>query len=40
MSFQTTDLCDAHSDHLRVVAPMFKQFGQGSSAAGGHAETV
>ena len=27
MSFQTTDLCDAHSDHLRVVAPMFKQFG-------------
>lgn len=27
MSFQTTDLCDAHSDHLRVVAPMFKPFG-------------
>ena len=27
MSFQTTDLCDAHSDHLRVVAPMFKRFG-------------
>ena len=27
MSFQTTDLCDAHSDHLRVVAPMFNRFG-------------
>ena len=27
MGFQTTDLCDEHSDHLRVVAPMFKRFG-------------
>jgi regulator of ribonuclease activity A len=27
MDFLTTDLCDAHEDKVRVVAPMFRSFG-------------
>ena len=27
MDFLTTDLCDAHEDKLRVVAPMFRSYG-------------
>ncbi len=34
MSFATTDLCDAHGDSLRVVAPLFRDFGGRRSFAG------
>ncbi len=27
MSLKTTDLCDDHSDHLRIVSPLFRDYG-------------
>ncbi|WP_018152226.1 ribonuclease E activity regulator RraA [Leeia oryzae] len=27
MAFLTTDLCDAHSEHLQIAAPIFKSYG-------------
>ncbi len=27
MSLKTTDLCDDHSDHLRIVSPLFRCYG-------------
>ena len=27
MDFKTTDLCDAHSDHLQIAEPVFGDFG-------------
>lgn len=34
MDFQTADLCDAHEDKVRVVAPMFRSFGGRRSFCG------
>ncbi len=34
MQFFTTDLCDAHEDQVRVVAPMFKSYGGRKSFCG------
>ena len=34
MSLTTTDLCDAHGDAIRVVAPLFRDFGGRRSFAG------
>ena len=39
MALPTTDLCDAHSDELRVVAPLFRDFG-GSTAFSGLIVTI
>lgn len=27
MSLKTTDLCDDHADHLRIVSPLFRDYG-------------
>ena len=34
MDFQTADLCDAHEDKVRVVAPMFRSYGGRRSFCG------
>ena len=34
MSFQTTDLCDAHEGKVRVAAPIFRSYGGKSSFHG------
>lgn len=34
MSFQTADLCDAHSDNLQIVEPMFRDYGGSLSFCG------
>jgi regulator of ribonuclease activity A len=34
MSFQTTDLCDAHDDLVSVVAPLFQSYGGRRAFAG------
>lgn len=34
MGLATTDLCDAHGDSVRVVAPLFRDFGARRSFAG------
>lgn len=39
MSLKTTDLCDAHSDNLRIMAPIFLDYG-GVEAFGGPVSTV
>lgn len=39
MSFQTTDLCDAHEESVSVVAPMFRHYG-GRGAFAGQISTV
>lgn len=39
MSFQTTDLCDAHEGAVRVVEPMFRSFG-GRAAFSGQISTI
>ncbi|HET9700451.1 MAG TPA: ribonuclease E activity regulator RraA [Burkholderiales bacterium] len=39
MSFQTTDLCDAHEGAVSVVEPMFQSFG-GKAAFSGRISTV
>jgi regulator of ribonuclease activity A len=39
MPFATADLCDAHSDKLSIVAPMFMRFG-GREAFGGEIRTL
>ena len=39
MSFSTPDLCDAHPDAVRVVEPMFNNYG-GRMAFGGQIATV
>lgn len=28
MSLRTTDLCDDHADHLRIVSPLFRDYGR------------
>lgn len=28
MTLKTTDLCDEHSDHLRIVSPLFRCYGR------------
>ena len=39
MSFQTTDLCDAHEGAVRVVEPIFRSFG-GRAAFSGRISTI
>ncbi|MBI5780928.1 MAG: ribonuclease E activity regulator RraA [Rhodocyclales bacterium] len=39
MDFHTTDLCDAHEDRVRVLAPMLRSYG-GARAAGGPVRTL
>jgi regulator of ribonuclease activity A len=39
MSFKTADLCDAHSDDLQVMEPLFSNFG-GEPSFGGPAVTL
>ena len=39
MSFQTTDLCDAHEGKVSVVEPMFQEYG-GRAAFSGRISTV
>lgn len=39
MSFQTTDLCDAHEGAVNVVEPMFQSFG-GKAAFSGQISTI
>lgn len=39
MTIKTTDLCDAHSDKLRILAPIFLDYG-GIRAFGGPVSTV
>lgn len=39
MTFQTADLCDAHENRIRVLAPMFRSFG-GRRAFGGAIATL
>lgn len=39
MSFQTTDLCDAHEGAVNVVEPMFQSFG-GKAAFSGQINTI
>ena len=39
MNWSTPDLCDAHSDELRVAAPIFRDFG-GEPKFAGPAETI
>jgi regulator of ribonuclease activity A len=39
MSFKTADLCDAHSDELRIMEPLFSNFG-GEPSFGGPAVTL
>ena len=34
MALPTTDLCDAHADVLRVVAPLFRDFGGNTAFSG------
>jgi len=38
MDFHTADLCDAHEDRVRVLAPMLRSYG-GARAAGGPVRT-
>ena len=39
MDFHTADLCDAHEDRVRVLAPMLRSYG-GARAAGGPVRTL
>ena len=39
MAFHTADLCDAHEDRVRVLAPMLRSYG-GARAAGGPVRTL
>ena len=39
MKWSTPDLCDAHSEELRVAAPIFRDFG-GEPKFAGPAETI
>lgn len=34
MVFKTTDLCDAHEDKVKVLAPMFRSYGQNIAFSG------
>lgn len=39
MDFHTADLCDAHEDRVRVLAPMLRSYG-GARASGGPVRTL
>ena len=39
MDFHTADLCDAHEDRVRVLAPLLRSYG-GARAAGGPVRTL
>lgn len=39
MDFHTADLCDAHEDRVRVLAPILRSYG-GARAAGGPVRTL